>query len=194
LKKILEEHRRWRESGETEGARANLAGANLAGAYLDGANLAGANLDGANLAGANLAGAYLAGAYLAGANLAGAYLDGANLAGANLDGANLAGANLAGANLAGAYLAGAYLARAKIQLSEQIVKSGAWSCHKWDNCPMAEAFNIHTPEDGPLLLQPRIKQFVKFFDAGLIPEPKVAPAETSETKPSESTEPKTEVA
>jgi hypothetical protein len=145
LLEILAQHKEWRESGGTKGARANLADANLAranlaranlaGAYLaranlEGANLAGANLaranladaylaganlEGANLAGANLAGAYLEDAYLARANLAGAYLARANLEGANLEGANLAGANLAGANLAGANLEGANLARANLE-------------------------------------------------------------------------------
>ena len=157
----------------------------------------------AYLAGANLAGAYLAGANLAGAYLAGANLAGANLAGANLAGANLAGANLAGANLAGAYLAGAYLAEntridtgetwmvylgdvvpslltAGGKTVEEVVASGAWDCHSWTNCPMAFAFGVHTEDEIPKLLQPRARQFIRFFDAKLIPCPSPAPAASCE--------------
>jgi hypothetical protein len=110
------------------------------------------------------------------------------------------GAEGARANLADANLARANLARAKIQLTtildtgetwkqyleevvpalltaggktvEQIVSAGAWKCHSWDNCPMAEAFSIHDAEKAPLLLQPRVRQFIRLFDSGLIPEPK----------------------
>ena len=52
IKKILDDHKLWRETGGEKGARANLYGANLYGAYLYGANLEGANLYGANLRGA----------------------------------------------------------------------------------------------------------------------------------------------
>jgi len=182
-------------------AGANLDGANLARANLDGANLDRANLDGANLARANLDGANLARANLARANLAranldGANLDGANLARANLDGANLDRANLARANLDGANLDGANLARANLdddtqltsetwkEYREKIVPAlctaggktlvkvaAAWDCHTWQNCPMAVAFDIHSPEEGPALLLPRIREFVQLFDAKLIPCP-----------------------
>ena len=47
-----------------------------------------------------------------------------------------------------------------------------WDCHDWNNCPMAAAFGI-TNGEGPRLLQPRIREFVQFFDAGLIPMPTV---------------------
>jgi len=92
IKKILDDHTLWSETGGEKGARAylygaNLEGANLVGAYLVGANLVGAYLEGANLEGANLEGAYLKGAYLYGANLYGANLEGANLVGAYLEGA-----------------------------------------------------------------------------------------------------------
>ena len=51
------------------------------------------------------------------------------------------------------------------------VNPGAWDCHSWDNCPMAQAFDIHNTEDAPLLLRPRVEQFVRLFDARLIPLP-----------------------
>ena len=82
IKKILDDHKLWRETGGEKGARADLAGANLERAYLEGANLYDANLHDANLERANLYGA--------------------NLVGANLERANLVGANLYGANLVGA--------------------------------------------------------------------------------------------
>jgi uncharacterized protein YjbI with pentapeptide repeats len=67
IKKILDDHKLWRETGGEKGARANLFGANLECADLEGADLAGANLEGANLYGADLRGANLYGADLEGA-------------------------------------------------------------------------------------------------------------------------------
>ena len=52
---------------------------------------------------------------------------------------------------------------------EELVPS--FSCHKWANCPMHEAFGIERAADGPPLLVPRIEQFVHLFDAGQIPAP-----------------------
>jgi len=169
-------------------AYANLARANLAYAYLARANLAGANLARAYLAGANLADAYLADANLAGAYLAGAYLAGANLAGANLADAYLADAYLADANLAGAAKFSdtttietgetwsVYLTKTLPQLVvaggvavEEVVCEKHWTCHDWENCPMAAAFKVASEEETPLLLRPRVRQFVRYFDSGLIP-------------------------
>ena len=92
IKKILDDHTLWRETGGEKGARA----------YLRGADLRYANLEGANLSKANLYGTYFRYAYLYGADL-----EGADLRYANLYGANLYGAYLTGANLYGAYLVGA---------------------------------------------------------------------------------------
>ena len=161
-------------------SRANLDGANLDGANLYGANLSRANLDGASLYGANLDGANLYGANLYGANLSRANLDGASLYGANLDGANLDGANLDGANLDGATLPtgevwAEYLSRVLPALLaaggktvEEVMAAGAWECHGWTNCPMATAFGVNRESKTPPLLRPRVRQFVQFFDAGLI--------------------------
>ena len=171
---------------------ANLDGANLDGANLDGANLVGANLDGANLVGANLFRANLDGAHLDGANLRGANLYGANLRGANLDGANLVGASLDGANLRGANLRGANLdgdttietGEAWKKYLEEVVPAlltaggraltdvltpQHWDCHSWDNCPMAAAFQTDGIQGVPILLKPRAEQFIRYFDAKLIP-------------------------
>ena len=183
-------------------ARADLTGADLADADLARAYLARADLARADLTGAYLAGAYLTGADLTGAYLAGAYLADADLAGANLAGAYLAGAYLAGAYLAGANLAGADFTRAEnvgdftmadgLKFSEylrdvvpalltaggktveDVVSSGAWDCHSWDNCPMAVAFDIGTSDKAPPLLRARVREFVQFFDAGLIPKPDIS--------------------
>jgi len=176
-------------------SRANLFGANLSGADLSRANLFGANLFGANLSRANLSRANLFGADLSGADLFGADLSGANLFGANLSGADLSGANLFGADLSGANLSGAD----KIKMSntttietgetwkeylEQVVpallKAGggsvtqeAWTCHTWRNCPMAEAFKVKNEASIPILYRPRTRQFVRYYDMGLIPMPKL---------------------
>jgi uncharacterized protein YjbI with pentapeptide repeats len=167
--------------------RANLEGANLKGANLDGAILEGANLKGANLDGAILEGANLDGAILEGANLYRANLDGANLYRANLKGANLDGAILEGANLDGAILSDKtiietretwkqYLAEVVPALLtaggrelKQVLKPEHWNCHSWENCPMAVAFNTTGITGIPVLLRPRADQFIRYFDAGVIP-------------------------
>ncbi len=173
---------------------ANLRGADLRGADLRGADLHGADLHGADLRGADLYGANLYGANLHGADLRGADLRGADLRGADLDGADLTGANLTGANLTGANLTGANLPGATLETGEKyevylsevvpallkaggreiadIVKEG-WECHDWSNCPMACAFGVRSETETPLLLRPRVQQFVRMFDAGLIPKPEV---------------------
>ena len=89
LQDILENHRKWVESGGKEGQRAALGSVNLWQAMLGGANLQAADLSNANLEEA----------FLGGANLLLANLEKANLQGANLEGANLGWAELQGANL-----------------------------------------------------------------------------------------------
>ena len=54
LRKILDEHKRWIETNQSEGSRADLRGANLRGADLWRADLRGADLWRANLWGADL--------------------------------------------------------------------------------------------------------------------------------------------
>ena len=174
---------------------ADLRGANLRGAILGGADLGGADLRGANLRGAILGGANLRGADLRGANLRGAILGGADLRGANLRGANLHGANLHGADLHGANLRGAILDDETVMpngetwreylqfVVPQLCMAGGkplsavaceehWKCNSWDNCPMAAAFSVKSEADTPILLRPRVREFVQFFHAGLIPMPK----------------------
>jgi hypothetical protein len=149
----------------------------------------------ADLAGADLARADLVGANLEGADLARADLAGANLAGANLEGANLEGADLARADLEGASIKMSPDTRIETgetwkeyleQVVPQLIAAGghavterAWACHTWDNCPMAEAFGVHATSGAPILLRPRIDQFVRYFDAGLIPMPECVVKEPS---------------
>jgi uncharacterized protein YjbI with pentapeptide repeats len=139
------------------------------------------------------------GANLVGANLVGADLRGANLEGANLEGADLRGADLRGANLRGAKFSETtvmpngetwreYLEFVVPQLCmaggkplEAVACSEHWDCHDWNNCPMAAAFDIHNEDEAPILLRPRVKEFVQLFDAKLIPMPKAA--STSEPLP-----------
>ena len=54
---------------------------------------------------------------------------------------------------------------------EAVCDPAHWKCHDWDNCPMAAAFQIKSENDAPLLLIPRVREFVQFFDAKLIPNP-----------------------
>jgi len=94
IKKILDDHKLWRETGGKKGARANIHGANFRSADLRGTNFCYASFRYADFRDADLEGANLEGSYLEGADLEGANLEGANLYGAYLAGANFYGANL----------------------------------------------------------------------------------------------------
>ena len=99
LKTILEQHKLWLDSNETEGKCADLTWANLTCTNLTGADLTRANLTDANLTHADLSGANLRFANLYRANLTGAKLTGANLTGANLIDSELEYTNLTDAIL-----------------------------------------------------------------------------------------------
>ena len=141
------------------------------------ANLAGADLAGADLADANLARAYLADAYLARANLADAYLADAYLADAYLARADLADAkNAETCRLE----TGETLKDYREQVVPALIEAGgkkvadptvraSWNCHSWSNCPMHVVFGIDSASEAPPLLRPRVTQFVRLFDANLLP-------------------------
>ena len=158
LPDILAKHGQW-QRGEPGGVRAYLRSADLRSAYLTGAYLSDA---------------YLTGADLSGANLRGAYLRGANLRGANLSGAKFSDTTVIETGETWAvYLAEvvpALLVAGGRSLAD-ILAAGAWTCHQWINCPMAEAFGVHDLSKVPALYRPRAYQFIRYFDAGLIPEP-----------------------
>lgn len=118
LTKILEAHRKWVESGEKEGEKADLSNTDLRRRNLSDTDLRLANLSGVNLQEANLLKVNLEGASLSKANLKEANLVKANLKGANLDEVNLKEANLTGANLEGASLRRAKLQRASLNEAE----------------------------------------------------------------------------
>ena len=151
LKAILDDHAKWMMG---DGGKANLEHACLKYADLKYANLGYANLEGANLGYANL--------------------EYANLEHANLEYANLGHANLGHANLTGelweTFLSEVVpaLLVAGGKTVEDVIKSGAWGCHQWSNCPMHVGLGISAESEAPPLLRPRVSQFVKLFDAGLI--------------------------
>ena len=158
--------------GEFGSLKLSVEAAVKSGASLDGANLDGASLDRASLVGASLYRANLVGASLYRANLVGA-----NLVRASLDGATklTMTTRLPTGETWKEYLD--EVVPALIQAGGKSVSEKAWSCHEWTNCPMSEAFGIKHEKDVPLLFHPRARQFVQFFDAGLIPMPKcVKPA------------------
>ena len=141
LSKILKEHKRWIDTDEDEGEKADLSDANLREADLSKADLREANLSGADLTEAylndadlskadlskvdlskaelgekaNLNGACLRCAYLGYTDLRCANLNEADLSGAVLSGANLSGANLRGADLRDADLNEADLGGADLE-------------------------------------------------------------------------------
>ena len=141
LSQILKEHKRWCDTDEDEGEKADLSDANLREADLSKADLREANLSGADLTEAylndadlskadlskvdlskaelgekaNLNGACLRCAYLGYTDLRCANLNEADLSGACLSGANLSGANLRGADLRDADLNEADLGGADLE-------------------------------------------------------------------------------
>src|SRR3990167_6311875 len=58
-----------------------------------------------------------------------------------------------------------------LKIAGNIVKPDAWECHEWTSCPMARAFAVDDLSKIPALYRPRVKQFVRYFDAKLIPMP-----------------------
>ena len=117
LSKILEEHKKWRDTDEKEGEKADLSHANLSVANLSYADLSCAKLAGANLSGANLSCADLEYAYLSKVDLSGADLSYANLSHASLSSADLSNANLYDADLSGANLYYADLSHANLRVA-----------------------------------------------------------------------------
>jgi len=94
LKQVLENHRKWLESGRKQGEQADLKDTNLRDLDLEGVCLRGAVLFGADLRGALLLRANLAAANLGAANLREADLRRANLKGTDFSDAVLKGADL----------------------------------------------------------------------------------------------------
>ena len=109
----------------------------------------------------------------------------ANLSGADLSWSDIYGSDLSRANLYGARMAPdthietgetwkEYLDEvvpSLLKAAGNIVKPDAWKCHEWTNCPMAQAFAVDDLSKIPALYRPRVKQFVRYFDAKLIPMP-----------------------
>ena len=120
LKEILEQHRKWVETGEKEGEQASLDNANLQKAFLWKANLQKAGLGHTNLQETHLGLANLRKAELGGANLQKANLIGANLQKADLGQANLQKAAFNGTNLREANLQDADLTDATGLLAGQL--------------------------------------------------------------------------
>ena len=104
-------------------------------------------------------------------------LEEAVAAGANLYGANLVRANLDGDTTLETgetwkeYLEATLpaLLTAGGKTIEEVASH--WDCHDWHNCPMAFAFGVESESQCPILLRPRVRQFVRMFDAGLVPNP-----------------------
>jgi hypothetical protein len=175
LKEILRLHKLW-IIGDPQGKRADLRSANLRLADLSSADLSSADLSSASLSSANLSSANLSSANLSSADLSSADLSLADLSSADLSSAKNVGDMILNTGekfsdylktVVPALLTGGG------KTIQQIVESKAWECHSWENCPMATAFGVHQESECPLLLQPRVRQFVQLYDAGLIPCPEV---------------------
>jgi len=171
LARILANHKKWLETDEKEGERANLSKAILRGADLRKADMIEADLRGVNLREANLTSANLSWADLSGADLSKAILNGANLRGANLNNAklsqailisinlshakliestlidaNLGSANLSGANLNVANMSGAELGSAN--LSEAGIRWAILSKAKLNEANLSKALLIQANLSG----------------------------------------------
>jgi Pentapeptide repeats (8 copies) len=167
--------------------RADLGDAKLRGADLRNADLGDADLRNADLRNADLGDADLRNADLRNADLGNADLGDADLRNADLRGADLGDAKLRGADLRDAKLSGGSILSTGETLRQYIDEvvpalltagghtvtevAAAWECHRWDNCPMAVAFDAHGLLGVPLLYRPRAEQFIQLFDARLIPCP-----------------------
>lgn len=64
-----------------------------------------------------------------------------------------------------------YTVPALLEAGGHPVGKSAWGCYSWENCPMAQAFGVHEISQIPILYRPRVKQFIRFFDARLLPAP-----------------------
>jgi len=105
----------------------------------------------------SLYGAYLYGAYLKGANLEGAYLNGDT--------------TIETGETWNQYLVEvlpALLTAGGRPISDVLMLQH-WTCHSWENCPIAAAFQADGLSGVPMLLRPRAQQFIRLFDAKLIP-------------------------
>ena len=122
-------------------------------------------------------------------DLCGADLRWADLRWADLRWANLCEANLSGVDLREVDLRGANLPTNEswedflsIVVPALLIAGGKtlesckehFQCHSWNNCPMSHAFNGQSIKDVPMLLRPRVEQFIQFFDANLITWPLLA--------------------
>jgi hypothetical protein len=106
------------------------------------------------------------------ASLVRASLDGASLVGASLDGARLDGATVleTGENW-NTYLCEVVpaLLTAGGKTLAEVLTPQHWDCHSWKNCPIAAAFSANGIGGVSALLRPRAEQFIRYFDAKLIP-------------------------
>ena len=139
---ILKAHAEWFADNE-KGSRANLSGANLSWTNLSGANLSWANLSRATLSVANLSGA------------------------------NLSRANLSRAVTWEQYLAEvvpAFLTGGGKNLAD-VLATGCWDCHSWENCPTHAAFGAESLEQVPAHWRLEAARFIELFDAYAIPKP-----------------------
>ena len=141
----------------------------------------------------------LRGTSLTGANLTGTDMGEANLRGANFTWANLSGADMREADIRGANLTGAVFSedtiletgeRLSVYQKEvipalltaggrslaDVLSTGCWKWHDWGNCPIAVAFRAKNRSRCPVLLQPRILQFIQLFDANLLTAPEIPSA------------------
>lgn len=114
LRRILDQHQLWLDSGGEEGKQAGLSGLSMRGANLSGVNLSVAVLSGIDLTEADLTEANLSGANLEKANLSRARLEKANLRGACLHGAELNEAYLRAARLGDSDLSGAKVSESAV--------------------------------------------------------------------------------
>ncbi len=57
------------------------------------------------------------------------------------------------------------------QTIQQILRSGAWSCHDWNNCPVHAAFGANVIDDVPGPWQAEASRFINLFDGRFLPRP-----------------------
>ena len=182
--------------GDADTVKDALHSAIASGANLTSADLRRAELRDMNLIGVQLRDADLRYVDFTGANFTDADVKYADFRHSTFTGVNFMRTDLAGVDFTGANLMGATLRYAKhfrlltgetwieylTETVPALLTAGgkslesftrAFSCHSWDNCPMAHAFDGHGRDLSavPILLRPRAEQFIQLFDANQIPWP-----------------------
>ena len=187
---------RYADMRYAEMSGAEMSGADMQNAILTSANMRSADMRHSDMRNANMRSADMRHSDMRSADMRNADMRNADMRSADMRSADMRCADMRSADMSGALmnramLNGANMRSAVLTTGESwekylsvvvpalcqaggqplVAVADAWNCHEWSNCPMRVAFGVRDEKDYPLLLQPRVAQFVQLFDAGLIKKP-----------------------